>query len=95
VLRTPAVTMQLLAADQPALAIRHTAGTVHCCLDVSGWNTVDGIVLGWSENDIFVAPGWAWREHEATHDAVRNAERCARHCASSACCTRSVDTPVS
>jgi gentisate 1,2-dioxygenase len=71
VLRTVGVSMQLLSAGARTLPLRRTAGTVYCCLEGQGRTTVDGVTLDWAEKDIFVVPGWAWRQHEATAgDAV-------------------------
>jgi len=71
VLRTIGVTMQLLPAGFRTLPVRRTAGTVYCCLEGAGRTTVDGVTLDWSEKDVFVVPGWSWREHESTAgDAV-------------------------
>jgi gentisate 1,2-dioxygenase len=68
VLRTLDVHMQLLRGGEQTLALRRTAGTIYCCLEGSGRTVIDGTTFAWQDKDIFVVPGWSWRQHEATSD---------------------------
>lgn len=50
---------------------RRTASTVFCVIQGRGKTELDGSVLEWEENDLFVVPGWTWYRHVGA-DAQRD-----------------------
>jgi gentisate 1,2-dioxygenase len=49
---------------------RSTDGTVFVCVEGKGTTTVDGKVLEWGPNDVFVVPPWKHFAHHATEQSV-------------------------
>jgi gentisate 1,2-dioxygenase len=49
---------------------RATDGTVFACAEGRGTTTVDGEVLEWRKNDVFVVPGWKRYSHAATEQSI-------------------------
>jgi gentisate 1,2-dioxygenase len=49
---------------------RATDGTVFACAEGRGTTTVDGEVLEWRKNDVFVVPGWKHYYHAAAEQSV-------------------------
>jgi gentisate 1,2-dioxygenase len=49
---------------------RATDGTVFACAEGEGTTTVDGKVLEWGPNDVFVVPSWKRYSHAASKQSV-------------------------
>jgi len=49
---------------------RATDGTIFVCVEGEGTTTVDGKVLNWAPNDVFVVPPWKRYQHNAPDGAV-------------------------
>ena len=49
---------------------RSTDGTIFACAEGRGTTTVDGQVLEWEPNDVFVAPPWRRYQHNASEQSV-------------------------
>jgi gentisate 1,2-dioxygenase len=49
---------------------RATDGTIFVCAEGQGTTTVDGSVLEWRQNDIFVVPPWKTYAHDAQKESV-------------------------
>ena len=49
---------------------RATDGTIFVCVEGEGTTTVDGKVLEWGPNDVFVVPPWKRYHHHAQKEAV-------------------------
>ncbi len=49
---------------------RATDGTIFACAEGRGTTTVDGHVLEWSKNDVFVVPPWKRYSHTAAEQSV-------------------------
>src|SRR5919108_3784753 len=49
---------------------RATDGTIFVCAEGKGTTTVDGKVLEWGPNDVFVVPPWKHYAHTATKESV-------------------------
>jgi len=49
---------------------RATDGTVLVCVEGQGTTTVDGKVLEWGPNDVFVVPPWKHYSHNASKESV-------------------------
>ncbi len=49
---------------------RATDGTVFVCVEGEGTTTVDGKVLEWGKNDVFVVPSWKRYAHNAPKQSV-------------------------
>jgi gentisate 1,2-dioxygenase len=49
---------------------RATDGTVFVCAEGQGSTTVDGKVLEWGPNDVFVVPPWKHYSHRASKESV-------------------------
>ncbi len=49
---------------------RATDGTIFVCAEGQGTTTVDGKVLEWGPNDVFVVPPWKHYSHQATKESV-------------------------
>jgi gentisate 1,2-dioxygenase len=47
-----------------------TDGTIFVCVEGEGTTTVDGKVLEWSQNDVFVVPSWKRYTHNAPKQSV-------------------------
>ena len=52
---------QLLRPGEETLPYRHTASTIFCVMDGSGYTEVDGERMEWQQNDFFVVPNHRWR----------------------------------
>jgi gentisate 1,2-dioxygenase len=62
--------VQLLPRGFAGKPYRTTDGTVYCAVEGRGRSRIDGKVLEWQEQDVFVAPSWSRVQHEADADAV-------------------------
>lgn len=62
--------VQLLPGNFAGKPYRTTDGTVYCAVEGRGRTRIDGQVLEWQEQDVFVAPSWSRVQHEADADAV-------------------------
>lgn len=62
--------IQLVPAAFATLPYRSTDSTVYVVVEGSGRSTIAGERFAWKERDIFVAPSWAWQQHQAFGDAV-------------------------
>ena len=62
--------VQLLGKGFRGRPYRSTDGTVYCAVEGHGRTRIDGKVLEWQEQDVFVAPSWSRVQHEADADAV-------------------------
>jgi gentisate 1,2-dioxygenase len=49
---------------------RSTDGTIFACGEGRGTTTIDGEVLEWGRNDVFVVPPWKRYSHSAAEDSV-------------------------
>jgi gentisate 1,2-dioxygenase len=49
---------------------RATDGTIFVCTEGQGTTTVDGTVLEWGPNDVFVVPPWKKYSHNASKESV-------------------------
>jgi gentisate 1,2-dioxygenase len=49
---------------------RATDGTIFVCAEGEGTTTVDGKVLEWGPNDVFVVPPWKRYSHQASKESV-------------------------
>ena len=49
---------------------RSTDGTIFVCVEGQGTTTVDGEVLQWGPNDVFVVPPWKHYAHQASKESV-------------------------
>ena len=49
---------------------RATDGTIFVCAEGQGATTVDGKVLDWGPNDVFVVPPWKHYSHRAGKESV-------------------------
>jgi len=49
---------------------RATDGTVFVCTEGQGTTNVDGTVLEWGPNDVFVVPSWKRYSHQASKESV-------------------------
>ena len=49
---------------------RSTDGTIFVCVEGEGTTTVDGKVLEWGPNDVFVVPSWKSYHHDAPKESV-------------------------
>jgi gentisate 1,2-dioxygenase len=49
---------------------RATDGTIFVCVEGEGTTTVDGKVLKWGPNDVFVVPSWKRYHHDAPKQSV-------------------------
>ena len=49
---------------------RSTDGTIFVCAEGEGTTTVDGEVLEWGPNDVFVVPSWKRYSHTASKQSV-------------------------
>jgi gentisate 1,2-dioxygenase len=49
---------------------RSTDGTIFACAEGRGTTNVDGEVLEWRRNDVFVVPSWKRYFHNAAEQAV-------------------------
>jgi gentisate 1,2-dioxygenase len=54
---------QMLRPGEHTLPYRSTTSALYCVLEGSGHTQVGDVKLEWQENDVFVVPNWAWREH--------------------------------
>ncbi len=52
---------QLLRPGEETLPFRHTASTIFCVMEGSGYVEVDGQRLDWGPNDFLVVPNHRWR----------------------------------
>ena len=64
VIPTMSFRSQMLRPDERTLAQRRTANTVFCAFEGSGATIIEGQRFEWSQNDIFIIPGWMWYQHE-------------------------------
>jgi len=62
--------LQLLPAGFRTASYRSTDGTVFVVIEGRGRSEIDESSFDWAENDIFVAPSWALRQHHAESEAV-------------------------
>lgn len=56
----------LLRPNEATQTHRRMASTVYCVLDGEGYTEVDGQVIEWRRNDVFVIPNWVWHRHVNT-----------------------------
>jgi gentisate 1,2-dioxygenase len=70
VLPTMGAYLALLPKGFKGEKYRATDGTVFVCVEGQGTTTVDGKVLEWAPNDVFVAPPWKHYSHQATKESV-------------------------
>jgi gentisate 1,2-dioxygenase len=61
---TMTFSMQLLRPGETTAPLRSTGSSVHCVVDGAGSSEVDGKLLEWEQNDVFVVPSWAWYRHK-------------------------------
>jgi gentisate 1,2-dioxygenase len=62
--------LQLLAAGFSTAPYRATDGTVFVVVEGRGRSEIGDATFDWTENDVFVAPSWALRRHQAASEAV-------------------------
>ena len=60
---TMTFTMQLLRPGESTAWTRSTASAVYCVVEGVGVSFVGDKSLEWEQNDVFVAPNWAWVQH--------------------------------
>jgi gentisate 1,2-dioxygenase len=70
VLPTMGAYLALLPKGFKGEKYRATDGTIFVCAEGKGRTTVDGKVLEWGPNDVFVVPPWKTYFHEATKESV-------------------------
>jgi gentisate 1,2-dioxygenase len=70
VLPTMGAYLALLPKGFKGEKYRATDGTVFVCAEGQGTTTVDGKVLEWGPNDVFVAPPWKHYSHRAAKESV-------------------------
>jgi gentisate 1,2-dioxygenase len=63
VVPTLSFSAQLLRPAEATKVHRHTASAIYCVLRGKGYSEIGGKRLDWSENDLFVVPGWMWHRH--------------------------------
>jgi gentisate 1,2-dioxygenase len=67
---TMATWIQLLPKGFATMPYRSTDGTIFVVVEGTGASRIGGERFEWGPHDIFVAPSWAFHEHEASSDAV-------------------------
>jgi gentisate 1,2-dioxygenase len=70
VLPTMGANLALLPKGFKGEKYRSTDGTVFVCAEGKGSTTVDGKVLEWGPNDVFVVPPWKHYAHHAEKESV-------------------------
>jgi gentisate 1,2-dioxygenase len=70
VLQTMGAYLAMLPKGFKGEPYRATDGTVFVCAEGKGTTTVDGEVLQWGKNDVFVVPSWKRYAHNASEQSV-------------------------
>jgi gentisate 1,2-dioxygenase len=70
VLPTMSAGLAMLPAGFRGEAYRSTDGTIFACAEGEGTTEVDGKVLSWGPNDVFVVPPWKRYAHKALKQSV-------------------------
>ena len=70
VLQTMGANLAMLPNGFKGEPYRSTDGTIFACAEGQGSTTVDGKVLEWGPNDVFVVPPWKRYSHTATKESV-------------------------
>lgn len=70
VLPTMGASLALFPKGFKGAPYRATDGTVFVCAEGQGATTVDGKVLEWGPNDVFVVPPWKHYAHQAVKESV-------------------------
>ena len=70
VLPTMGACLAMLPKGFRGAPYRATDGTIFACAEGSGRTTVDGTVLEWGRNDVFVVPPWKHYFHTASEQSV-------------------------
>ena len=70
VLQTMGAYLAMLPKGFKGEPYRATDGTVLVCVEGKGTTEVDGTVLEWSKNDVFVVPPWKRYAHKAQEQSV-------------------------
>ena len=70
VLPTMGAPLAMLPKGYHGEPYRSTDGTIFACAEGRGTTTVDGQVLEWEPNDVFVAPPWRRYQHNASEQSV-------------------------
>ena len=70
VLQTMGAYLAMLPKGFKGEPYRATDGTVFVCVEGHGTTEVDGTVLEWGKNDVFVVPSWKRYAHKASEQSV-------------------------
>jgi gentisate 1,2-dioxygenase len=70
VLQTMGAYLAMLPKGFKGESYRATDGTVFVCVEGKGTTEVDGTVLEWGKNDVFVVPSWKRYAHKAQDQSV-------------------------
>jgi len=70
VMPTMSAAIQLLPRGIESAPYRSTDGTVFVVVEGRGRSHIGDAAFGWTENDVFVAPGWALQRHHAESESV-------------------------
>ena len=70
VLPTMGAGLALLPKGFKGEKYRATDGSIFVCVEGGGTTTVDGKVLEWGPNDVFVVPPWKHFSHNAEKESV-------------------------
>ena len=70
VLQTMGAYLAMLPKGFKGESYRATDGTVFVCVEGKGTTEVDGTVLEWGKNDVFVVPSWKRYAHKAHDQSV-------------------------
>jgi gentisate 1,2-dioxygenase len=70
VLPTMGANLAMLPKNFLGEPYRSTDGTIFVCAEGQGTTTVDGQVLKWGPNDVFVVPPWKLYSHSASQQSV-------------------------
>ena len=70
VLPTMGASLAMLPRGFRGEPYRSTDGTIFCCAEGQGTTDVDGRVLEWGPNDVFVVPPWKRYLHTAARESV-------------------------
>jgi gentisate 1,2-dioxygenase len=70
VMPTMGAHLALLPAGFKGEPYRSTDGTIFVCVEGGGTTTVDGEVMTWGPNDVFVVPSWKRYSHNAPQESV-------------------------